>query len=81
FSVLNADDPWTARLVELGEHVTYGVEARADWWATDVEEVAGGLRFQVHHPQGGFDAILPMIGRFNVSNALAAMAAASRLGV
>ena len=79
FSVLNADDPWTEHL-KLGEHVTYGVDSPADWWATDIEEVAGGLRFQVHGPDGGFDAELPMIGRFNLHNALAACAAAARLG-
>ena len=79
FAVLNADDPWSARL-KLGPHATYGVEARADWRAHAIEEVGAGLRFQVTSPLGTFGAELPMIGRFNVHNALGAMAAAARLG-
>lgn len=39
-----------------------------------------GLHFHVISPLGEFDAHLPMIGRFNVANALAAMAAAAHLG-
>ncbi len=79
FAVLNADDPWSEKL-KLGPHTTYGVEAQADWRATEVEEVGAGLRFRVSSPLGTFGAELPMIGRFNVHNALGAMAAAARLG-
>jgi len=79
FAVLNADDPWTEHL-KLGGHVTYGVERAADWHAGDIQEVAAGLRFRVTSPLGAFDAALPMIGRFNVHNALAAMAAVAHLG-
>ncbi len=80
FSVLNADDPWTAQLTALGPHMTYSLERAADWRAGDIEEREGGLHFQVRSPLGDFDARLPMIGRFNVANALAAMAAAAHLG-
>ncbi|WP_293909914.1 UDP-N-acetylmuramoyl-L-alanyl-D-glutamate--2,6-diaminopimelate ligase [Deinococcus sp.] len=85
FAVLNADDPWTERL-KLGEHVLYSAEGnrvdgkRADWQAVNIQERPDGLAFGVHSPAGAFTAFLPMIGRFNVSNALAAMAAAYRLG-
>ncbi|TSA87888.1 UDP-N-acetylmuramoyl-L-alanyl-D-glutamate--2,6-diaminopimelate ligase [Deinococcus detaillensis] len=80
FAVLNADDPWTERL-KLGQHVTYSAEGNeADWQAQHVEEQSGGLAFKVVSPAGTFDAFLPMIGRFNVSNALAGMAAAHHLG-
>lgn len=80
FAVLNADDPWTARL-KLGLHVTYSEEGRpADWQARQIEEQPGGLAFEVESPAGTFAAFLPMIGRFNVGNALAAMAAAQHLG-
>ncbi len=80
FSVLNADDPWTARLT-FGQHVTYSAEGRpADWQASNIKERPGGLAFTVTSPAGTFDAFLPMIGRFNVSNALAAAAAAHQLG-
>ena len=80
FAVLNLDDPWTARLTPLGPHTTYGEAAGADWRASKIAEKQGGLRFRVASPLGEFAAELPMIGRFNVHNALAAMAAAARLG-
>lgn len=79
FAVLNADDPWSEQL-KLGAHTTYAVEQGAEWRATDIREVGAGLRFQVTSPLGGFGAELPMIGRFNVHNALGAMAAAAHLG-
>ena len=80
FAVLNADDPWTERL-KLGPHVTYSESGRAaDWQAHRIEEQPGGLAFEVQSPAGTFAAFLPMIGRFNVGNALAAMAAAAHLG-
>ena len=80
FSVLNLSDPWTRHLTSLGPHVTYGEETAADWRADEIEEGQDGLRFRVTSPLGHFIAELPMIGRFNVHNALAAMAAAAHLG-
>ena len=85
FAVLNADDAWTQRL-KLGPHVTYSAESHlskgngADWQAADLQERPDGLAFSVSSPAGSFAAFLPMIGRFNVANALAAMAAAHHLG-
>lgn len=102
-AVLNLDDAWTPRLLDVaGQVTTYRAEpARApvggeaatgageehpspvdaDWWVTDVTEGPDDLRFTVHSPQGEAAAVLPMIGRFNVHNALAALAAAHRAGV
>lgn len=82
FAVLNADDHWTAQLRGLAsQETTYSAEGnQADWQAHDIQEEASGLRFRVVSPLGEFEARLPMIGRFNVANALAAMAAAGQLG-
>ncbi|MDO4262809.1 MAG: UDP-N-acetylmuramoyl-L-alanyl-D-glutamate--2,6-diaminopimelate ligase [Deinococcus sp.] len=82
FAVLNADDPWTERLRGVApQEVTYSAEGRpADWQASDVQQSARGLSFRVQSPLGEFQAELPMIGAFNVANALAAMAAAAHLG-
>ncbi len=52
----------------------------ADWQASNIEERSTGLHFLVASPLGQFVAGLPMIGRFNVANALAAMAAAAHFG-
>lgn len=82
-AVLNADDPWAGRFKELSqEATTYSAEGRpADWRATDVVEGPGWLRFTINSPDGEATAELPMIGRFNVANALAAMAGVHAVGV
>ncbi|WP_298748565.1 UDP-N-acetylmuramoyl-L-alanyl-D-glutamate--2,6-diaminopimelate ligase [uncultured Serinicoccus sp.] len=87
-SVLNVDDhPWVEQLLPMatadGHGVTtYSAEgSAADWRATDVVEGAEAITFTVHAPQGEVPARLPMIGRFNVANALAAMAGAAATGV
>lgn len=83
FAVLNADDPWTDQLVgKAAEYWTYSADgAAADWRATQVTEGPDDLRFTLHSPLGDAAAVLPMIGRFNVANALAALAAAARVGI
>lgn len=83
FAVLNADDPKTAQLRGLAPaETTYSTEGNeADWQAHDIQELGTGLHFRVTSPTGEFEAQLPMIGRFNVANAVAAMAAAHQLGV
>jgi UDP-N-acetylmuramoyl-L-alanyl-D-glutamate--2,6-diaminopimelate ligase len=82
-AVLNADDPWTERLLPLAaDRTTYSAEGNdAHWRATEVVEGPDDLRFRVHGPAGEVDAVLPMIGRFNIANALAAMAGAHLGGV
>ncbi|UQN07501.1 UDP-N-acetylmuramoyl-L-alanyl-D-glutamate--2,6-diaminopimelate ligase [Deinococcus sp. QL22] len=82
FAVLNADDPWTAQLRGIAPaEITYSAEGQhADWQARGVQETADGLHFEVISPLGQFAVHLPMIGRFNVANALAGMAAAAYLG-
>jgi UDP-N-acetylmuramoyl-L-alanyl-D-glutamate--2,6-diaminopimelate ligase len=84
-AVVNLDDPWGQQLAN-----TRGLKAPvADLWparcadvrAEDVELDARGTRFTVHTPWGSTDAHLRLLGRFNVSNALAAIATAGTLGI
>jgi len=81
-AVLNAGDSWGMRLTDR-PHTTYADAAGtcADWWADGVTEAGGGLTFTVHHPGGRFAAELPMIGTYNVANAMAAITAVAQLGV
>lgn len=73
FRVVNADNDWTETLVGSRNGWSYG--EKGDWRAEDVLEDAGGLSFTVKSPRGNVKLRVPMIGRFNVSNVLAAMAA------
>ncbi|HWG85552.1 MAG TPA: UDP-N-acetylmuramoyl-L-alanyl-D-glutamate--2,6-diaminopimelate ligase [Deinococcales bacterium] len=75
FAVTNATDPLIPR------HQGWSFADGGDWTASDVREGPDGLRFDVRSPLGKFPVFVPMVGAFNVLNALAAMAAAARLGV
>lgn len=62
--------------------LTYGLDAEADFYATDITQSGRYCEFLVHRPN--LDAIrirLPMPGRHNVLNALATIAVATDLGV
>ncbi len=52
----------------------------ADYRATDVRCDFGGCHFALHTPDGAREVALPLAGRFNVANALGALAAAHALG-
>ena len=79
-SVLNFDDPeygYFAAQAERG--VSYGLAEGATWRATDVHEGLGTLSWTLE--PGENQVTLPMVGRYNVHNALAALATASEAGL
>ena len=77
-SVMNADDPSieTLRPLPADRHLTYGIAAAADVRAIDVALLPNAARFTAATPVGAFPVSLPLPGRYNVSNALAAIAVA-----
>ena len=80
-AVLNRDDPHYEAFASAATRiVAYGTDPAADWRAVDLEASSGALRFRVCGPGVDAPAELPMIGRYNASNALAALAAAVELG-
>jgi UDP-N-acetylmuramoyl-L-alanyl-D-glutamate--2,6-diaminopimelate ligase len=84
-AVVNADNEYGRRLIaRLGGEsavVTYGVSTDATIKAQDVRVSADGTYFVVRTPQGNRPIALPLIGRYNVSNALAAIGATLSLGI
>src|SRR3954454_16333208 len=70
--IANADDAYGRRLIEEFECLTFGIEAQADYRAVYIRRDA---HFTAVTPDGRFEAQVPLPGRFNVSNALAAWAA------
>jgi UDP-N-acetylmuramoyl-L-alanyl-D-glutamate--2,6-diaminopimelate ligase len=85
-SVVHVDDPWGRRLAgELrGEPglVTVGLDGDADLQAVDIEQGLRGTTFSVVDRTGGrLELRSPLPGRFNVANALGAVAVARALGV
>ena len=82
--VVCADDPVAARLAAGSpcRVVTYGLDAPADWTASDLTLDAAGARFTVRTPEGERLAVRTRLsGRHNAANALAALAAACEAGV
>ncbi len=83
-AVLNADDPLVARFCQVapGRVVTFGVAERADFRAENIQDRGlEGTEFDFLGPEGRARLSLPLAGRHNISNALAALAAASVWGV
>jgi UDP-N-acetylmuramoyl-L-alanyl-D-glutamate--2,6-diaminopimelate ligase len=81
-SVLNADDPHYAYFAARARRVvTYGVVRAATWRATELRELPGVLEWRLTHADRSYPARLPMVGSYNVYNALAALAAAAEAGV
>lgn len=81
FAVLSADDLYAMRLTDHPHSTTFGLSEHAQWQARNIQEQPSSLKFEVVSPAGDFEVTLPMIGRFNVHNGLAAMAAAHHLGL
>ncbi|MGK2932599.1 MAG: UDP-N-acetylmuramoyl-L-alanyl-D-glutamate--2,6-diaminopimelate ligase [Solirubrobacterales bacterium] len=81
-SVVNLDDEYGQRLAAEFETITYSAEGKAaDYTASEVAFDASGSRFLVESEHGDLIVSTGLPGRFNVANALAALAAAVSLGV
>jgi len=80
-SVLNVDDPYGRRLAgEVADARTFALRAQADYRASEVRCDLEGCSFTLRTPEGARELRLPTPGRFNVANALGALAAAHALG-
>jgi len=84
-AVINLDDRYGEQLVHRIKDdtpvVTYGMSARADFRASNYRTEFSGTSFQLDARGKIYLVRVPLIGRFNVANALAALAAANSLGV
>lgn len=83
-AVLNGDDPWVRRMKDhtSARTVYYGVDTSGlDYRATDIREKNDSIQFQVCTQDETLKLTLPMPGRHNVLNALAAIAVAKELGI
>jgi len=78
--IVNAEDPAWSRLRREHRRVTFG-EQTGDVRARRLELDARGARFELVTPTGTVDARLPLLGRFNVMNALGVAACAWGFGV
>ncbi len=90
-AVVNADDPWWGKLATAPRTVRFGVEQLADARASDVRAsdvrasdvryTPRGSAWLLQMGEASRPVVLPLIGDFNVMNALGAAAAALALGM
>jgi UDP-N-acetylmuramoyl-L-alanyl-D-glutamate--2,6-diaminopimelate ligase len=82
WAVTNADDDAWAPLAEQAARLlSFGIHTDADVMARALEIDGSGARFRLETPAGGVPATLPLLGAYNVANALAAAAACIALGL
>lgn len=84
-AVVNIDDHYGEKLLaKIGRKisvVTCGVGARPDFRASNYRMEFGGTSYQLDARGKSYLVRLPLIGRFNVTNSMAALAAANALGI
>lgn len=85
--LINADCPSAtrarARAAAAGRSVqSFGIEAPADWAAKNIRPSGAGMAFTLQSPhEDRLPAFVPLPGRYNVRNALSAVAITAALGV
>lgn len=84
-AIVNIDDRYGEMLIDrIGKTVpviTYGMGVRADFRASNYRPEFSGTSYQLDARGKSYLVRVPLIGRFNVANSLAALAAATSLGI
>jgi len=74
-AIVNADDPWHAKVVHKSQRniYTYGIDHDADLTATNIFFDINQTYFDVCYQGRKIPCILPLVGKFNVYNCLASL--------
>ncbi|KAF3362189.1 UDP-N-acetylmuramoyl-L-alanyl-D-glutamate--2,6- diaminopimelate ligase [Chlamydiales bacterium STE3] len=76
-AIINLDCPWSSKIIEgcTAHILTYGIENDAALTASEIEFNAQGTKFMISYKGQKYLCKNPLIGRFNIYNCLAAIAA------
>src|SRR5216110_2909893 len=84
-AIVNIDDRYGERLLNKIDKrvalITYGMGARADFRASNYRVEFSGTSYQLDARGKSYLVRVPLIGRFNVANSVAALAGANALGI
>ncbi|MGO8814688.1 MAG: UDP-N-acetylmuramoyl-L-alanyl-D-glutamate--2,6-diaminopimelate ligase [Terriglobia bacterium] len=83
WAVINTDDPWGVRLLELpyANRLTYGLNGDAQVAPKQVASTSKGTEAVVSTPMGKLQIVSPLLGRANLANILAAVATGVAMGI
>ncbi|HXM97541.1 MAG TPA: UDP-N-acetylmuramoyl-L-alanyl-D-glutamate--2,6-diaminopimelate ligase [Candidatus Dormibacteraeota bacterium] len=82
YAILNADDEWSKKLGGLAKNtLTYGLHSSAEYTTRKFQLTFEGLSFTAKTPKGKIEVRSSLVGRINVYNLLAAIAAGQALGL
>lgn len=90
FAVINTDDLWGQKLYNISkafsETISFGMQTPANVRAHAIRSLdpghpVAGVQFDLLSPWGRFEARLPLLGQFNIYNALTAFSAAVLVGL
>ncbi|MCP8970248.1 UDP-N-acetylmuramoyl-L-alanyl-D-glutamate--2,6-diaminopimelate ligase [Ectobacillus ponti] len=83
YAVLNSDDAATKDYIAGTQATvfTYGIDNESHVMARDIEMTSGGTMFTLITPQGHVRVQMKLVGKFNVYNVLAAIAACLVSGI
>ncbi|MFM2483145.1 UDP-N-acetylmuramoyl-L-alanyl-D-glutamate--2,6-diaminopimelate ligase [Celerinatantimonas sp. YJH-8] len=72
--VINRDDPFGQQLLrQYAGAISYSLESDADWTAHLLALMPTGSEIEIHGPASTQTLQIPLLGRFNISNTLAAV--------
>lgn len=84
-AIVNIDDRYGEQLLDKIDKgvavITYGMGMRADFRASNYRVEPSGTSYQLDARGKSYLVRVPLIGRFNVANSVAALAAANALGI
>jgi UDP-N-acetylmuramoyl-L-alanyl-D-glutamate--2,6-diaminopimelate ligase len=84
-AIVNIDDRYGEQLVDKIDKrvpvITYGMGQRAEFRASNYRVESSGTSYQLDARGRSYLVRVPLIGRFNVTNSIAALAAANALGI
>ncbi len=82
-AILNMDDKLVAPLKDVIKKrvITYGLGGGSDIKALNIRLSSDSSRFDIATPDGSFNVLTRLIGRYNISNILAAVAACLATGI
>ncbi len=84
-AIINIDDRYGEQLLDKIDKrvavITYGMGTRADFRASNYRAESSGTSYQLDARGKSYLVRVPLIGRFNVTNSVAALAAANALGI